>query len=337
MNARTAWKKFCIQRRSWWSLWIFLVFYGLACSAPLICNNRPLLVKVDDHWMCPLLFYYPETAFGGSVDLEADYLEPEFQEYIQQNKGWVLWPLLRYGPSTVNMQLDVMAPSPPTEQNWLGTDDQGRDVFTRLLYGLRTSLSFGLILAFCSSCLGIVAGALQGYYGGWVDMIFQRIIEIWSSLPILFVLMIISSILRINVWWLLVIMTLFSWTSLVSVVRAEFLRTRQYMYVKAAQAMGLSATRVMVRHILPNAMSAALSYFPFLVSSSISMLTALDFLGFGLPPGEPSLGELLHQAQSNLFAPWLGLTAFFGVSIILILVVFIGEGLRNAFDPHVKE
>ena len=334
MTMNTPWQKFKNHKRAWISLWMFGIIFFLTCGVDFVCNNRPIVISYRSQWFFPIFQYYPETAFGGEVDLETDYLGPEFEQALKEEKGWALWPPIQYSPSTVNMNLEESAPSRPTWENLLGTDDQGRDVLTRLLYGLRMSLVFGLSLAFFSSILGVCAGAIQGYFGGWVDLVFQRIIEIWSGLPLLFVMMIFSSIFQPSPIWLLLIMVLFSWTRLVGVVRAEFLRARHYTYVRAAQVLGVSSPQIMMRHILPNAMTSTLSYFPFLVSSSISTLTALDFLGFGLPPGLPSLGELLQQAKANLYAPWLGLTAFFSISIILVLVTFIGEGLRDAFDPR---
>lgn len=328
------WKKFKTHRRGLISLWIFGLLFAITCGVDLLCNSKPLLIFYKDQWYFPLWNRYSELQFGGEMDLEMEYQSPEFENLLHKNKGWALWPPIPYDASTVNQNLTVSAPAPPSRDNLLGTDDQGRDVLTRLLYGLRTSLLLGITLALGSSVIGIMAGAIQGYMGGWVDLVFQRIIEIWSGLPTLFIMMIFSSLVQPTVLSLLSIMMLFTWTRLVGMVRAEFLRARNYTYVRAAQVLGVRPLTIMVRHILPNAMTSTISAFPFLVSSSISMLTALDFLGFGLPPGSASLGELLQQAKANLYAPWLGLTAFFSISILLMLVTFIGEGFRDAFDPQ---
>ena len=332
--AKNRWKRFKSNKRAWYSFWIFILIFIFSLGVDFICNNKPLVLHYKNRYFFPIFVYYPETDFGGEFDIEPDYKDLEFIETIKQANGWILWPPIRYNYFTVNMDLASPPPSRPTWENLLGTDDQGRDVFTRLLYGLRISLLFGLTLALLSTLFGILAGAIQGYFGGWIDLFFQRFIEIWSGLPVLFLLMILSSLVQPTVFWLLGLMVLFSWMSLVGVVRAEFLRARHYTYVKAAQVLGVKTFSIMVRHILPNAMISALSYFPFLVSASITTLTSLDFLGFGLPPGAPSLGEMLQQAKANLYAPWLGLTAFFSIAIILVLVTFIGEGLRDAFDPH---
>lgn len=282
----------------------------------------------------PVISTYNETTFGGEFDSPADYKDPYIEELIAENDGWMLWPPIRYGHQTINYDLPVPAPSPPTTENWLGTDDQGRDVLARVIYGFRISILFALVLTLFSSVIGVIAGAIQGYYGGKIDLLFQRFIEIWSGLPVLFLLIILASLVEPNFWWLLGIMLLFSWMTLVDVVRAEFLRGRNLEYVRAARALGVANSQIMFRHILPNAMVATLTFMPFIFSSGIVTLTALDFLGFGLPPGSASLGELIAQGKENLHAPWLGLTAFMVLSVMLTLLIFIGEAVRDAFDPR---
>jgi microcin C transport system permease protein len=275
----------------------------------------------------------PETEFGGEFATEAEYRD-EFVAELIREKGWMLWPPVRYSYRTINYELPSAAPSFPTSENWFGTDDQGRDVVARLIYGFRISVLFGLVLTFFSSIIGIIAGAVQGYYGGKTDLFFQRFMEIWSGMPQLYLLIILASFVEPNFWWLLLIMLLFSWMALVGVVRAEFLRGRNLEYVRAARALGMNNRQVMFRHILPNALVATMTFLPFILSGSITTLTALDFLGFGLPPGSPSLGELLAQGKANLHAPWLGITAFTVLALQLSLLVFIGEGVRDAFDPR---
>lgn len=330
---QSRWKKFKRHRRGFISLWIFLFVLVVSLLADVLCNEKPLVIYYNERTYFPIFSYHSEMEFGGKFDIEPDYGDPNYRAQLEK-KAWVLWPLVRYSYNSLNRDLTSPPPTAPSWHNWLGTDDQGRDVFARLVYGMRISLLFGLALAFFGLVGGIAAGAVQGYYGGWVDLLFQRFIEIWSGLPILFLLMILSSIIPPSVFWLLGIMALFNWMRLVGVVRAEFLRARSHTYVRAAQVLGVKPLAIMGRHILPNAMVSALAGFPFLVSHSITTLTSLDFLGFGLPPGSPSLGELLQQAKTNLYAPWLGLTAFFSLSLILVLVTFIGEGVRDAFDPR---
>lgn len=327
------WRAFRANRRGYWSLWAFLLLFGLSLLAELIANDKPLLIQHAGEWYTPFLIEYPETDFGGEFATEAEYTDPYVQELIEAD-GWILWPLVRYSFDTINYNLSVPAPAPPSAENWLGTDDQGRDVLARLIYGFRISVLFGLCLTIFSSAIGVVFGALQGFYGGWVDMLGQRFVEIWSGLPVLFLLIILSSFVEPNFWWLLGIMLLFSWMGLVGVVRAEFLRGRNLEYVRAAQALGLDNRTIMRRHILPNAMVATLTFLPFLLNSSITTLTSLDFLGFGLPVGSPSLGELLAQGKANIHAPWLGLSGFLVLALMLSLLVFIGEGVRDAFDPR---
>lgn len=324
---------FRANRRGWWSFWIFLVLFLVTLFAEFIANDRPLLVKYDGAYYTPVFHDYPETTFGGEFDTNADYRDTYVQELIAA-KGWAVWPPIRYSYRTINYNLPVPAPAPPSAENWLGTDDQGRDVVARLLYGFRISVLFGLVLTALSSVVGIAAGAVQGYFGGLTDLLFQRFIEIWSGLPTLFLLIILSSVVTPNFWWLLGLLLLFSWMSLVGVVRAEFLRARNFDYVRAARALGAGDLTIMIRHVLPNAMVATLTFLPFILNGSITTLTALDFLGFGLPPGSPSLGELLAQGKANLQAPWLGLTAFIVLAVMLSLLIFIGEAVRDAFDPR---
>lgn len=281
----------------------------------------------------PVFESYAETEFGGDFETEAEYRDPFVQDLINE-KGWIIWPPIRFSYDTINYNLPQPAPSPPTTENWLGTDDQGRDVMARVIYGFRISVLFGLILTVVSSIIGITAGAFQGYYGGWLDLTLQRIIEIWTSMPSLFILIIFSSMFVPGFWTLLLILLLFSWVQLVDVVRAEFLRTRNFDYVRAAHALGVSNSKIMWRHILPNAMVATLTLMPFILTGSITALTSLDFLGLGLPPGSPSLGELLAQGKNNLQAPWLGFTAFIILALMLTLLTFIGEAVRDAFDPR---
>ena len=324
---------FCRNRRGYWSLWIFLALFLGTLPAEFIANDRPLLLRFQDRWHTPFLVAYPETAFGGEFETEADYRDPFVQQLVEA-EGWMVWPPIRYGYRTVNYGLRQPAPSPPSGENWLGTDDQARDVLARLIHGFRISVLFGLCLTFFSSLVGISAGAVQGYFGGWIDLLFQRFIEIWHGLPTLYLLIILASVVEPSFWWLLGLMLLFSWMGLVGVVRAEFLRTRNFDFVRAARALGVGDFAIMRRHVLPNALVSTLTFLPFILTGSVTVLTSLDFLGFGLPPGSPSLGELLSQGKRNLHAPWLGLTVFFVLALTLSLLVFIGEAVRDAFDPH---
>jgi microcin C transport system permease protein len=364
------WALFKSHRRGYWSLWIFLILFVVSLFAEFIANDRPIAVSYKDELLFPIITDYPEEKFGGFL-ATTDYRDPFIQKEINA-QGWMIWPPIRYSYLTVNNEIPVPAPSPPAwrltkeercarypmatqpgadgktdpakgqddpscvagNMNWLGTDDQGRDVIGRLIYGFRISVLFGLILTILSSIIGVVAGAFQGYFGGWTDLVFQRIIEIWTSIPTLYLLIILAAFIEPSFFLLLGILLLFSWTALVGVVRAEFLRGRNFEYVRAARALGLSDRKIMFRHLLPNAMVATITFMPFIISGSITTLTALDFLGFGLPPGSPSLGELLAQGKENLQAPWLGLTAFAVVSIMLSLLVFVGEAIRDAFDPR---
>ncbi|HRY01919.1 MAG TPA: ABC transporter permease [Beijerinckiaceae bacterium] len=353
-------ENFRANRRGYVSFWIFLTLFIVSLFAEFIANDKPIVVSYKGELLFPVVVDYPEEKFGGFLAM-TDYRDPFIQKEIAAH-GWAIWPPIRYSYSTHNLDLPSPAPSPPTwalskevcekagaraagpdkpnrgcagiEWNWLGTDDQGRDVVARLLYGFRISILFGLTLAIVSSIIGVTAGAIQGYFGGLVDLVFQRFIEIWSSLPHLYLLIIVSSIITPSFFVLLFILLLFSWVSLVHVVRAEFLRARNFEYVNAARALGLSNAKIMVKHVLPNAMVATLTFLPFVLNSSITTLTSLDFLGFGLPPGSPSLGELLLQGKSNLNAPWLGITGFVVIAFMLSLLVFIGEAVRDAFDPR---
>jgi microcin C transport system permease protein len=354
---RRRWQNFKRNRRGYFSLWIFLVLFITSLFAEVIANDKPFMVQYNGRVYFPALFTYSETTFGGEFETAADYRDPYLQQKISEAGGRMWWPPIRYSYSTHNLDLPTPAPSKPTwllteeqcrsvverkklsgcrdlEYNWLGTDDQGRDVLARVIYGFRISVLFGLILTSISSVIGVTAGAFQGFFGGKVDLFFQRGLEIWTSVPTLFLLMIISSVLIPSFWVLLGILLLFSWVSLVNLVRAEFLRGRNFEYVMAARALGVSNVRIMFRHLLPNAMVATLTMLPFILSASVGTLTSLDFLGLGLPPGSPSLGELLAQGKANIQAPWLGLSGFFTIAIMLSLLVFIGEAVRDAFDPR---
>jgi ABC-type microcin C transport system duplicated ATPase subunit YejF/ABC-type microcin C transport system permease subunit YejE len=330
---RRRWANFRANRRGFWSLWLFTALLVISLFAELIANDKPLLVRYQGHLYFPVFVAYPETDFGGFLETEADYNDPEVQALIRAD-GWMIWPPIPYSYDTVVRDLPGPAPSPPTRQNWLGTDDQARDVTARLIYGFRLSVLFGLILTVLSSIIGVAAGAVQGYFGGWIDLVMQRFIEIWSGMPTLYMLIILASVVTPSFWWLLGLMLLFSWMTLVSVVRAEFLRARNFDYVRAARALGVRDRAIMVRHLLPNATTAALTFLPFVTSGAVVTLTALDFLGFGLPPGSPSLGELLEQGKNNLQAPWLGFTGFVVIALMLTLLVFVGEAVRDAFDPR---
>jgi microcin C transport system permease protein len=321
------------NKRASWSLLIFLSLFTISLFAEFVANDKPLLIHYDGDLYSPVLVDYPETTFDGDFDTEADYSDPYITNIIEA-KGWIIWPPVRYYFDTHIANLPQPAPSPPTADNWLGTDDQARDVFARVLYGFRISILFALALTLGSSIIGVAVGALQGYYGGKVDLYGQRLLEIWGGLPQLFVLIILASIITPNFGWLLAVMLLFSWTSLVDVVRAEFLRGRNLEYVRAAKALGVSDLTIMYRHILPNAMVATMTMLPFILTGAITTLTSLDFLGFGLPAGSASLGELMSQGKGNLHAPWLAITAFLVLSSMLTLLVFVGEGIRDAFDPR---
>ncbi len=326
-------QNFTANKRGFWSLWVFLAIFVASLFAEFIANDKPLLIRYDGNFYMPILKFYPETAFGGEFETAADYTDPFVQDLIDE-KGWAIWPPVPFSFQTINYDLEVPAPSPPSEHNWLGTDDQGRDVVARLVYGFRVSVLFGLILTLLSSVIGVAAGAVQGFFGGLTDLLFQRVIEIWSGMPTLYLLIIMASVIVPGFFSLLFLMLLFSWMALVGVVRAEFLRARNLDYVRAARALGAGNLTIMVRHMLPNAMVATLTFLPFVLTGAVTTLTSLDFLGLGLPPGSASLGELLRQGKANLEAPWLGLTGFFALAVMLSLLVFIGEAVRDAFDPR---
>ena len=326
-------KNFKANKRGYWSFWIFTIIFVVSLFAELLANDKPLLIYFDGGFYSPVFTLYPETTFGGDFETEADYSDPYLIGLIKES-GWMIKPLIPYSYDTHITNLQGPAPFAPTAQNWLGTDDQARDVLARMIYGFRISVLFGLVLTILSSIVGISIGALQGYFGGLTDLIGQRLIEVWNGMPVLFMLIILASVVQPSFWWLLGLMLLFSWTALVSVVRAEFLRARNFEYVKAARALGVTNSVIMYRHVLPNAMVATLTFLPFITSGSVVTLTSLDFLGFGLPPGSPSLGELLKQGKDNLQAPWLGISTFVVVATMLSLLVFIGEAVRDAFDPR---
>ncbi|MGE4351875.1 MAG: ABC transporter permease [Bdellovibrionales bacterium] len=325
---------FKANKRGYHAFWIFLVLFILTLGAEFIANDKPLLIRMEGKTYLPIFVSYPETAFGGEFETEARYRDPYLIDLIKEKGGWAIWPLIPFSYNTINYNLTEPAPSPPSAENWLGTDDQGRDVLARVIYGFRISVLFGLTLTLFSSVIGVAAGAVQGYFGGATDLILQRFMEVWGGMPVLYLLIIMASLVQPNFWWLLTLMLLFSWMSLVSVVRAEFLRARNLDYVRAAKALGASDIVIMFKHVLPNAMVATLTYLPFVLNQSITTLTALDFLGFGLPPGSPSLGELLNQGKNNLQAPWLGISAFVILALMLTLLIFIGEAVRDAFDSR---
>lgn len=349
-------ENFKANRRGWWSFWLFLALFLLSLCAELIANDRPIVVSYKGEILFPVVVNYPEEKFGGFL-AETDYRSSFIADEIKAN-GWAIWPPIHYSYRTVNSNIPHSAPTAPFwlmdrqercsgyaggvndpecnlgNLNWLGTDDQARDVTARMIYGFRISVLFGLALTIASAVIGVTAGAVQGYFGGWTDLLMQRFIEIWSSMPVLYILLIIAAIMPPGFFVLLGIMLLFSWVGFVGVVRAEFLRARNFEYVRAARALGVGNATIMFRHLLPNAMVATLTFLPFILSGSITTLTSLDFLGFGMPPGSPSLGEMIAQGKKNLQAPWLGLTAFFTMSIMLSLLIFVGEAVRDAFDPR---
>lgn len=325
---------FKANRRGWWSLWLFVALLIICLCGELIANDKPLIVRYQGELYFPAVHQYLETDFGGELPFEPDYSSDYVRKLIDDKGGWMLFAPIPFSYDTVNYELREPSPSPPSTRNWLGTDDQARDVLARVLFGTRVSILFALALTAISTVIGVFAGAIQGYYGGLADLIGQRVQEVWSGLPVLYLLIILSGFVEPDFWWLLGIMSLFSWLALVDVVRAEFLRGRNLEYVKAARALGLSDGALMWRHILPNAMTSTLTYLPFIVTGAIATLTALDFLGFGMPAESASLGELIGQAKRNLQAPWLGVTAFCALALILTLLVFIGEACRDAFDPR---
>ena len=330
-------ENFKANRRGYWALWIFAILLILTLPAEFIANDKPLLIHVNGHTYFPVLRTYSETDFGGVFETEADYSDPYvINTLIKDRGGRVIWPPVRYSYGTVDDVSTEPAPTPPSRRHWLGTDGQGRDVVARIIYGFRLSVLFGFTLTAISTVIGVLMGLWQGYKGGTVDLLMQRVMELWGSMPRLYLLIIMASFVRPSFFTLLGLLLLFSWMSLVAVVRAETLRARNFEYVKAARALGMSGTRVALKHIMPNAIVATLTYLPFILAGSLLMLTSLDFLGLGLPPGSPSLGELLQQGKSNLYAPWLGISAFLVLAIMFSVVVFIGEGVRDAFDPRKK-
>lgn len=326
------WARFRHNTRGFWSLWIFVVLMVMALLSNVIANEKPLLVRYQGQFYLPFMIDYSESTFGGEMQTVTDYQDPFVIKQLESH-GWVMWAPLRQSYNSINFSTTQPFPSPPSRQNLLGTDSNGHDVLAEILYGLRISLLFGLMLTLMSSIIGIVIGATQGYYGGRVDLWGQRFIEVWSGMPTLFLIIMLSSVVQPNFWWLLLITVLSGWMVLVGVVRAEFLRTRNFDYIRAAQAMGVGDRTIMLRHMLPNAMVATLTYLPFILCGSITTLASLDFLGFGLPIGSPSLGSLLLEGKNNIQAPWLGISAFFVLAILLSLLIFIGEAVRDAFDP----
>ncbi len=326
-------KNFVSNKRGLYSFCIFTALFIISLFANFISNDKPLLVKYNSEYYFPVLQSYPETVFGGDFETEADYRDPYVINLIN-NSGWMIMPIIPYSYNTIIRNIDVPAPSPPSKKNLLGTDDQARDVLARLIYGFRISILFGFALTFFSMIIGVSAGAIQGYFGGKTDLFFQRFMEIWSAIPTLYVLIILASVIQPNFWWLLLILLLFSWMGYVGVVRAEFLRARNFDYIRAAKALGVSNITIIFRHMLPNATVATITFLPFSLSASVTTLSGLDFLGFGLPPGSASLGEMVNQGRNNLQAPWLGLTSFFTLGLMLGLLVFVGEAIRDALDPR---
>jgi microcin C transport system permease protein len=326
-------RRFKANRLGYYSFIIFIIIFVLSLGANFIANDKPLLVSYQGALYVPVIKDYPETTFGGVFETATDYRDPAVRQLINQH-GWMLTPIIPFAYQTPNLDLAVPVPSPPSAQNWLGTDDQGRDVVARVLYGLRVSLIFGILLTLLSAVLGIAMGAVQGYYGGLIDLIGQRILEVLGGLPMLFMVIILVSMFTPNVYWLFFIMLFFKWPDLVGLVRAEFLRARNLDYVRAARSLAISDRSIMFRHILPNALSSSLSQLPFMLTANITALTALDFLGYGLPPESASLGELLSQGKENLDAVWLILTGFVVMALVLSLLVYIGEAARDAFDPR---
>jgi len=327
-------RAFRANRRGWWALWIFAGLFVVSLGSNFIANDKPLLMRINNHLYFPVLVRHTELELGGQLPFEPDYRSPYMKQLVAQGHGWMVFPLVPFSYDTINYDLTVPAPSAPSKENWLGTDDQGRDVLARAIHGIRISILFGLALTLVTVLVGVVVGAIQGYFGGLVDLLGQRLLDVWSGLPVLYILIILASFVTPNFWWLLGVMAMFSWLALVDVVRAEFLRGRALEYVRAARALGLSDARIMFRHVLPNALSATLTFVPFMVGGAISTLAALDFLGFGLPAGSPSLGELTLQSTQNMQAPWLAVTAVLSIGMVLTLLVFIGDAVRDAFDTR---
>ena len=328
------WVNFKANKRGYWSLWIIGTLVLVSLFAELIANDKPIILTFNGNLYVPMMFEYPETEFGGVFETEAHYASPVVQDLIKRGGGWMLWPPIPFSHDTIDRHTEGTVPAAPSARHWLGTDDVARDVTARLIYGFRLSVLFGLALTLITSVIGIAVGSSQGYFGGLVDLIGQRVVEVWSGLPTLFVIIVLASIFEPNPFVLLFLLVMFNWMALVAVVRAEFLRTRNFEYVNAARALGERDLKIMFKYVLPNAMVATLTFLPFILNGSITTLTSLDFLGFGLPAGYPSLGELLAQGKANLHAPWLGLSGFFTLAIMLTLLVFVGEGVRDAFDPR---
>ncbi len=326
-------KNFKANKRGYYSFLVFSFLFTISLFANFIANEKPLLVKYNNNFYYPVFTYYSETTFGGDFETEADYKDPYVKNLINE-KGWIIMPIIPYSYDTIIRDLSLPAPSAPSKKNWLGTDDQARDVLSRVIYGFRISVLFGFTLTFFSMIIGVSAGAIQGYFGGKTDLFFQRFMEIWSAIPTLYVLIILASVIQPNFWWLLLILLLFSWMGYVGVVRAEFLRARNFDYIRAAKALGVSNTKIILRHMLPNATIATITFLPFSLSASVTALSGLDFLGFGLPPGSASLGEMVNQGRNNLQAPWLGITSFLTLGLMLGLLVFVGEAIRDSLDPR---
>ncbi len=321
------------NKRGYYSFWIFSILFIISLFANFIANEKPLLVKYQSNYYFPIFSYYSETTFGGDFETEADYKDPYVKSLINKN-GWVIMPIIPYSYNTIIRDLASPAPAPPSKKNWLGTDDQARDVLSRLIYGFRISVLFGFTLTFFSIIIVVSAVAIQVYFGGKTDLFFQRFMEVWSAIPTLYVLIILASVIQPNFWWLLIILLLFSWMGYVGVVRAEFLRARNFDYIRAAKALGVSNTKIILKHMLPNATIATITFLPFSLSASVTALSGLDFLGFGLPPGSASLGEMVNQGRNNLQAPWLGITSFLTLGLMLGLLVFVGEAIRDSLDPR---
>ena len=324
---------FRANKRGFWALIVFSIIFVLSLGAELIANDKPLVVRHEDQFYFPVLFTYPETTFGGVLKGPTNYRDPTVEELID-SAGWQVWPLIPFSYATIDREIPTSVPSPPSRRHWLGTNDVARDVAARVIYGFRLSVLFGITLTIASSIIGVTVGAVQGYFGGRIDLVGQRLVEIWAGLPVLFLLILLSSLVDPSAPMLLLLLMLFSWMALVAVVRAEFLRTRNFDYVRASRALGVSNFDIIRQDVLPNAMVATLTFLPFLLNGSITTLTALDFLGFGLPAGSPSLGELLAQGKANLHSPWLGLSGFFTLLLLLTLLIFVGEAVRDAFDPR---
>ncbi|MBD3648813.1 MAG: ABC transporter permease [Pseudomonadales bacterium] len=330
---RRRWANFKANKRGFWSAWIFLTLFTISLFAEFLANDRPIVFSLDGDLYFPVWFTYTEEELGGVLETEAVYLDPFVENLIEDN-GWAIWPPLRFSYNTIDWDLPPPYPHPPTSEHWLGTDGGSTDIVAKLLYAFRLSVIFGVTLTIITSTIGVMVGAAQGYFGGLVDLIGQRMVEVWSGLPVLFLLIILASLVEPNVFWLLGILSLFSWMALVGVVRAEFLRMRNFEFVRAARSLGVDNLTIMHRHVLPNAMVATLTYLPFILNASITTLTALDFLGFGLPLDSPSFGRMLSSAKANLHAPWIGLSAFTTLAIMLTLLIFIGEAIRDALDPR---